>query len=397
MSFLILQNSKNQTARVIPFGNDSLEVIYRFDSKRIEIVRDTKELEESEIDFKNIASIEKNSKPGVLTKGAWGQIKLVDSVDDIQMDAEEREEKDLRDFPFFLKWTSGIEVAVLAIVFAIGWYISTHQNEEQQIVKVFQRPKPEQRQVVELSKRKLKDVVVRHAKKVAKTPPKKYVHLSTKKQKGNNIRSGNQLKQIGALSALGGFDKNSKGLGGLSQAKSKSMGYGFDSNRAAGGNSRGLLGKGLIQSGIGSSEKMSGYGGYGTNGKGSGQAGYGAVKLAGQSGGYYLPLSDEAIIEGGLDPEQVEAVIQRNRGQLTYCYEKALQSKPNLSGRTAVDFVISPSGHVSVARVSHTSTRSPQVDACIVDKLRGLKFPKPKGNVSVKVNYPFLFKRTGQS
>lgn len=392
MSFLVIQNSKGQTARVIPFNKETLEVIYRFDTKRIEILRSTEGLED--VEFKTLGSVEKNIKSGaVVAKGPWGQVRHADSIESAMADAAEHTEKDVRDFKFFLKWTSGIQLTLLALMIGIGLYISSHKEEKQtQIVKVFQRPPAEKNPVVEMNKIKLKEAVKFAAKKVQKSAPK-IANVSARKQKGQNIRSGNQLREMGALSALGGMTPNSKGLGGLSKAPSNNMGYGFDATRASGGSSRSLLGKGLLQAGIGNGEKMNGYGGYGTHGKGNGQAGYGAVNLAGRSGGYFLPLSEEAMIEGGLDPDQVDAVIQRNKGQLRYCYEKALQSKPNVSGRVAIDFVISAAGHVSTAKVAHTSTKSAIIDSCILDTLKNLKFPKPKGNVSVKVNYPFRFTR----
>jgi hypothetical protein len=137
----------------------------------------------------------------------------------------------------------------------------------------------------------------------------------------------------------------------------------------------------------------SGVGNYGTRGTGGGKQGYGKVAINGSSSGYLEPLSEEAFIEGGLDEEQVAAVINRNLGQVIYCYEKGLQTQPSLAGRVSVKFEINGSGQVGIAGISNSSLKSSSVEGCIVQKLKAWKFPKPVGQVTVRVNYPFVLKR----
>jgi TonB family protein len=399
-TYLIIENPKGEAARVLPFFKEDLEVVYRHDSRRIELVRSTDELEENEIAFDKIADIAKNSAPGdVIAKGSWGKLKHVAHVTAATSDTKEREDKDKRDFPFFLKWTAAIQASVILVCCGIGYFMLHHNQEEPQTVMVFQRPVEKQAPVpvVNVSEHKIKQInkIQPRVAKKAPTKPKNVAHVSVKTN-GQNVRSGNDLSHMGALSALGGMNKNSHGLGGLSQAASNSSGFGFDSARAAGGNRRGMLGKGLMSGGIGSGETLSGYGGYGTKGRGQGQAGYGVVNMAGRSGGYYLPLSEDAVIEGGLDRDQINAVVQRNLGQVRFCYENALQVNSKLSGRVAVRFVISPAGAVSVANVAHSSMDSSKVESCIVSKLKAWQFPRPRGNVAVKVEYPFNFQRANQ-
>ncbi len=120
------------------------------------------------------------------------------------------------------------------------------------------------------------------------------------------------------------------------------------------------------------------------------------MHIAGSSGAYFEPLAEDSIVEGGLDRDQINAVIQQNLGEVTYCYEEGLQSHPRLAGRVAVHFVIGSRGWVTAAHVANTSLRSPRVESCIVQKLRGWKFPRPTGNVSVRVTYPFVLKRLSQ-
>jgi hypothetical protein len=395
-SHLILQNNKQETARVMPYTGEQMSLVYRHDQKRIEVVRDVADFEENEISYDLIHTFDKSIEGDVVAKGSWGQLKHVATVERTVADTKERQENN-RDFFFFLKWTAAIQTSVLVLALLVSFITNKFFSEpEAQVVKVFKRedmklPAP----VVAMSKKKIDRVKLDQVfrKKTTTNKTKKVAVRNSGKVQNNSLRSGNDLSQMGALSAFGGMNKNSKGLGGLSNSPSKSAGYGFDSTRARGGSARGMLGKGLIQAGIGGGETLQGYGGYGTSGKGQGQAGYGVLGMAGRAGGYYLPMSEDAVIEGGLDPDQINAVIFRNEGQIRYCFENALQVTPNLSGRVNVKFVISPHGAVSVANVAHTSLDSKKVESCLIGKLRGFKFPKPKGNVSVKVSYPFMFKR----
>jgi len=401
-SILSLQNSKGETVRVIPATHDSVTILYRQDQKRLEITTDTSEYEENKIPFTVIDTVKVNQKNAaqqsqVLSKGTWGQLTIGQEVFHVLPEPKTRKEDD-KDFFFFLKWTSAVQVGAVALIIVSSWLFHRYfQEPEAQVVKVFRREDLKV-PVVKVSEKKITNKKVFKpatlSKKVAKT--KKVVVRQNGKVKSNSVRSGNDLSRMGALSALGGMNKNSTGLGGLSNTAAKTSGYGFDNNRARGGSARGMLGKGLVQAGIGGGETLQGYGGYGTSGKGRGQAAYGTLNMAGSSGGYYLPLSEDAVIEGGLDRDQINAVIRRHLGQVTNCYEGGLQSKPNLSGRVAVKFVISPQGNVSIANVAHTSLESQKVESCIVAKLRGWKFPKPKGNVAVNVTYPFMLKRINQ-
>lgn len=253
------------------------------------------------------------------------------------------------------------------------------------------------------------------------------------------------MNSIGALGALNNAPRVKGGNGGAGGVNLQAVGTepgsgaggkghgGFGSN-GAGGRGRGglgkgsgqglanaMYGKGLIAAPFGDGGAAPGSGGYGTRGKmggGAQGAGYGTETVVGSwkgtgpkgdgpagSGvgngdpnGSPWGASDgeggDAIVTGGLDRDQIEQVIRRNIGQITYCYEQGLQKEPNLAGRVTVKFQIAGSGHVSIASVKDSSVRSVQVEGCIVSKLRNWTFPKPHGGVNVAVVYPFALRRT---
>ena len=58
-------------------------------------------------------------------------------------------------------------------------------------------------------------------------------------------------------------------------------------------------------------------------------------------------------MSGSLDKELIRQVIQRNSGQIRFCYESLLNRFPKLGGKVAIRFTIASEGNVV------TSTRGP--------------------------------------
>lgn len=108
------------------------------------------------------------------------------------------------------------------------------------------------------------------------------------------------------------------------------------------------------------------------------------------------PLTEEASVESGLDRDQIAAVVQKNMGQIIYCYEMGLQGKPNLRGRLTAHWMINGQGRVNTSQIAHSSVDDSKVENCIANKIKGWKFPKPLGGVNVDVDYPFELRRVSQ-
>ena len=211
------------------------------------------------------------------------------------------------------------------------------------------------------------------------------------------LRTKIKVENVGALGALGGMKNGSKNSAGFNTAAlndSKGTSWNGAGSGGVGGMERAVHGKGLVASAVGRGGQIEGGGGYGTRGKaGGGRPGYGSMNMGGTAAAYFEPLDEEALVEGGLDKDQIAAVINRHIGEVIYCYEKGLQVKAGLSGRVGVKFTINGGGVVSSTGIGSTSLNSAQVEGCILNKLRTWKFPKPVGGVNVKVQYPFVLKR----
>jgi hypothetical protein len=90
----------------------------------------------------------------------------------------------------------------------------------------------------------------------------------------------------------------------------------------------------------------------------------------------------------GLDQVIIRRYTKRAAAKIQYCYEKALLSTPGLAGTMVVQFRIEPTGKVGAA----TGSGLAGVDACVVDTIKQIEFPKPQGGTNVEVRAPFSFR-----
>jgi hypothetical protein len=131
-------------------------------------------------------------------------------------------------------------------------------------------------------------------------------------------------------------------------------------------------------------------------------SGYGSLQrpeIAGQGKGRGLPGGGsvgldtrEASVDQGLTREEVARVIHSHMNEIRYCYESGILRDPTLAGKLLVDFRINPLGEVPAAAISESSLADEGVRRCLLGKLRGWRFPQPRGGVQVAVSYPFIFK-----
>ena len=99
-------------------------------------------------------------------------------------------------------------------------------------------------------------------------------------------------------------------------------------------------------------------------------------------------------LRGSLSKEVIRRVINRHIQEIRFCYEQQLISRPDLQGRVAVKFVISPSGAVANAVVQQSDIGSAKVDSCIAAAVGRMDFPAPEGGGLVLVTYPFVLSQT---
>lgn len=371
---LVLEKDNGEVIRTFVLRGNEAHVIQRKDTRRLELVPNLEDLVNKRVKFSELGKIQFTEDfefdvPGI------GRIKSAAVDAKVAVDPEMEEESDR------LWWGALFIMALFfftSMVFMSNLTIQTPEIQEelkQEVVQIIQRLQPKPVQPKMDATVANPDAQVRETAKPVKT---------------------GAVKRMGALGVLGSM-KNSRQQGGLNLgAAQTTAGPGLGGTEGSGGVQTNIYAKGLVAAPLGAGGNIKGAGGYGTKGKGGGQAGYGTTSLLGATGGTSMALVSEATIDGGLDRDAIAAVINRNLGQVRFCYEQGLQGTPSLAGRVAVDFTIGGNGMVKTASVANTSLGSKIVEDCIVLRLKSWKFPLPQNGVDVKVSYPFVLRRAGQ-
>lgn len=137
-----------------------------------------------------------------------------------------------------------------------------------------------------------------------------------------------------------------------------------------------------------------GGGNLGSNGSGDG-IGYAAgeyAKIEGQGGSLISLDKTSYTVDEGLTKEEVAAVIESHMAEVRACYEASLLKKERLEGRVHYAFKIQPTGGVNQAIPNQVTFPDRDVIQCIQQRIQTWIFPKPRGGVTVNVNYPFVFR-----
>lgn len=174
------------------------------------------------------------------------------------------------------------------------------------------------------------------------------------------------------------------------------MGDQIGSNFGFGG--LGLRGTG--RGGGGTGEGTIGLGNVGTIGHGAGGGtgsgyGSGAGGFRGRDAKVPRIRSGQADVHGSLSKEVIRRIIGRHINEVRFCYEQELNSRPDLQGRVAIKFIISPTGAVQTAAVDSSDLGNPKAEQCIAQSVRRWTFPAPEGGGIVVVTYPFVLSQTG--
>lgn len=396
---LILENRLGQKVRTFAVASKNMNVVYLKDQRRIEALADLKTLEENDIEYTLLKTLDisKLNERGTALNGL-GHIRLANSEMSNSPEYHLRRENDDEELKAILEKTTVGHIIVILLLLVGSWistkFFTTKEVVEPTLVTIVMPKKvePVQTPHVNVSQTKIKPSDKVYRKVVTKKLLTKPYKVRTAKAK--------DISRVGALAALGGIPRGAKNAEGLDANSMKNIraagtGSGGGGVGSAGrGGVRGWVpGSGLIAGSSGEGGKAQSAGGYGTRGTGGGRAGYGKISLVGGTSAVTLPLDEEATFEGGLDRDQIIAVINKNKGQIIYCYERGLQAQPSIGGRVAVDFTIGPNGTITNAKVAQTSLGSKFVENCMIAKMKTWQFPKPVGKVNVDVLYPFELAR----
>lgn len=92
---------------------------------------------------------------------------------------------------------------------------------------------------------------------------------------------------------------------------------------------------------------------------------------------------------GTLPKEVIGQAINRKLGAVQQCAEEKLARAPGLLDKVVVRFVVEEDGRVANASIEGRPPADEQYGACLLEVVKTLKLPKPKGGPAV-VSYPFI-------
>jgi TonB family protein len=106
-------------------------------------------------------------------------------------------------------------------------------------------------------------------------------------------------------------------------------------------------------------------------------------------------ISPPLRAHGSLDGNKVREVVSSHHAELRSCYERALLETPTLAGTFTVRIVLDKNGSVGSAGIQGSSLQSLSMHRCVLQLVRGWRFPPPSDGKAAAIEYPLTFRREG--
>ncbi|MFZ9595737.1 MAG: AgmX/PglI C-terminal domain-containing protein [Bdellovibrionia bacterium] len=196
------------------------------------------------------------------------------------------------------------------------------------------------------------------------------------------------------LKGAGGQLQNILGNSAAQMGKGGKVIQGFA--HSSSGGTDGLAISGSAKGGGGDADAV--LGGLGKRGSGMGRVGTGKGAAGTGTGtlGTTARVSiedvevDETVVMGSVDRDAIDAAIQAHRDEFRLCYEREINAEhPTLSGRVIVKMELGASGRITHAGIEKSSIQNINCERCIIQVLKRIDFPKPRGGGVVNFTYPF--------
>jgi TonB family protein len=97
----------------------------------------------------------------------------------------------------------------------------------------------------------------------------------------------------------------------------------------------------------------------------------------------------KATVTGPLDKDIIRRLVRAHINEVRSCYNAGLSENRKLAGRVVINFVIGRTGKVASSVVAESTLSDTTVGNCIAKAVKRWTFPKPRGDDSVIVTYPF--------
>lgn len=106
------------------------------------------------------------------------------------------------------------------------------------------------------------------------------------------------------------------------------------------------------------------------------------------------PVKHEKFETAEVEPETIRRNVRDQIPQVKACYEKVLNKLPEgqgPKGKVVLAWTIKPDGSVDKARIDQSEIKSPELENCLVERLKTWRFPPPGDDQFVEIRFPFHF------
>ena len=88
----------------------------------------------------------------------------------------------------------------------------------------------------------------------------------------------------------------------------------------------------------------------------------------------------------GLSKEDIQKAVNQKIFEMEICYQKALETKPNIQGKVTLQLVIDSKGQVTKVSLVSSKLKDKNLERCIIQKIKELTFPGLEGKDRETVN-----------
>ena len=103
-------------------------------------------------------------------------------------------------------------------------------------------------------------------------------------------------------------------------------------------------------------------------------------------------MSEEVMLSEKRDVNKFRNNLKRKISNVSYCYQDALTSDPNVDGNIRVNFTIGSNGQVHRARIENSSVGNRALNDCVLRRVKGTRFDEPPHD-NFMISYTFKFQR----
>ncbi len=100
----------------------------------------------------------------------------------------------------------------------------------------------------------------------------------------------------------------------------------------------------------------------------------------------------KVTVTGGLSEKSIQELLKKHICSFNLCYREALKKQPDLKGKLVFKMIIDPTGRIIKVDMDDGPKKDRKFERCMLQELKKLRFPAPKGGKKEIVTVTFILK-----